>query len=318
MVLRRIWSLLSERWPMMALFAFGVIGMLATRLVTAAPGTGGGTPSARNFDGVPAVGALFGADQPTHHCTASVVAGLAGEDASSGSARTPAVVLTAAHCLAGTGVGLTFVPGYRSGSEPFGSWAVVGAYADPRWISGNDQRYDYAFLLVDTQQRDGAPVGLGDVVGGYRLAGTVQTGMPIEVVGYVSGANDLPIGCATSVYQHQGFAAFDCAGFAGGTSGAPWLAGAGAVGPSAGAGASTGVGGAGVGASTGVGGAGGSGGAAGADATVTGVIGGWRQGGCTPSTSYSSMFDQNTVEVYRRAVAGGPGDVLPDPGADGC
>src|SRR5207244_10996358 len=89
---------------------------LAARLVVAAASRAvpvSGSP----FAGTPAVGALF---QVTpgglgrHFCTATVVA-----------SPVKNLVITAAHCVSGQRPGdLAFVPGYRHGSRPYGTWAV--------------------------------------------------------------------------------------------------------------------------------------------------------------------------------------------------
>jgi hypothetical protein len=58
---------------------------------------------------------------------------------------------------------------------------------------------------------------------------------------------------------------FSCAGLVVGTSGSPWISGS----------------------------------------TVTGVIGGLQEGGCTPSVSYSAPFNERTAVLLARAEAGG-------------
>ena len=70
------------------------------------------------FNGVPTVGALFfTTGSGRHYCTASVV-----------DSDTEDLVITAAHCVYGSGYAthLEFVPGYQDGREPYGAWAVQG------------------------------------------------------------------------------------------------------------------------------------------------------------------------------------------------
>jgi V8-like Glu-specific endopeptidase len=211
---------------------------------------------------------------PFHHCTASVV----------GSPRAN-VVLAAAHCLSGSGAGLSFAPGYSRGSAPYGRWTVTAAFVDPAWRTAQNPARDYAFLVVAPALRDGVWRNVQDVVGGAQLGTTPPAGAPVQVSGYVAGSDDDQIGCPATTYRTAGYPAFDCGGFAGGTSGSPWL-----LSPVSSV----------------------SGG------TVVGAIGGLHQGGCLASTSYSAPFDAATRAVYARAASGAPGDLLPAPGSDGC
>ena len=229
-------------------------------------------PTATAFDGIPSVGAIFlDGTAADHGCTGSVVHGR-GRD----------LVLVAAHCVSDTGRGVLFAPGYRDGEAPFGVWSVSAAYVDRRWVSNQDPEYDYAFLAVDPQTRDGRAVHLGDVVNGYRLRTAPAPGTSITVVAYPVGIDDRPITCTTQVYFSAGYPTFDCHGYVGGTSGAPWLVNRGR------------------------------------EVMVTGVIGGPHQGGCFEYTSYSPRFDRDTLAVLRRAESHATPDVLPAPGDDGC
>ncbi len=71
------------------------------------PAAPAGTPTAHHFDGRPSVGALSPPGLSIHVCTASVV------DSRSGN-----LVLTAAHCIVGTGKGYVFAPGSHDGVLP--------------------------------------------------------------------------------------------------------------------------------------------------------------------------------------------------------
>lgn len=213
------------------------------------------------------VGPLFSGSASTHYCTASVV------DSPHGN-----LLVTAAHCLTGTGSGLSFAPGYRRGVSPYGRWQVTAAYVDAGWRWGRDPHRDYAFLVVAPRTVAGVARNVQDVVGGARLSPSPAPGAALQVDGYVAGANDEQLGCATTARRSAGYPAFDCGGFADGTSGSPWLQGG----------------------------------------ALVGLIGGLHQGGCTPDTSYSPPFDLAMAGVYVRASTGKPGDVVPVPGGDGC
>ncbi|MCW2568902.1 MAG: hypothetical protein JWN54_2999 [Mycobacterium sp.] len=232
-------------------------------------------PVAVPFDGLPTVGPLYAGPVAAgdHTCTASVV-------------HSPRrnLLLTAAHCVVGPGIGQAFVPMAHRGRAPYGTWLVIAAYADPRWVSGRDPRADYAFLTVAPQLADGVLAELEDVVGANRLAVRAGRRPRATVVAYPIGA-DRPIVCANRTYRHRGYPAFDCDGYTAGTSGGPWLRG--------------------LDRRSGTG-------------RVFGVVGGLHQGGCFPYTSYSSPFGIGTATAYRRAALGLPPDVLPVPGSDGC
>jgi hypothetical protein len=122
-------------------------------------------------------------------------------------------------------------------------------------------------------------VGVEDRTGvAPRLGSAPPAGTLVTVDGYVAGIGGRPITCRAPVYYTSGYPSFDCGGFAAGVSGGPWLSGG----------------------------------------RVVGAIGGLHQGGCTPSTSYSAPFGADVAALLARAEAGGPGDVGPIPGSDGC
>ncbi len=101
------------------------------------------TPTSYHFNGTPTVGALFvpGAYPASlHTCTASVIRSTSRD-----------LIMTAAHCVTGTGRGYVFVPGYRNGKAPYGVWHVVAAYGSPQWVHHphhQDTQRDWAFLRV--------------------------------------------------------------------------------------------------------------------------------------------------------------------------
>ena len=80
----------------------------------------------------------------------------------------------------------------------------------------------------------------------------------------------MPISCTTRTYRRSGYPAFDCHGYVGGTSGAPWLSGV-----------------------------------PGREGVVTGVIGGLQEGGDVERTSYSPAFGADIMRLYRRAAGAG-------------
>jgi hypothetical protein len=125
-------------------------------------------------------------------------------------------------------------------------------------------------------------VNIEHVTGAYKLGATAYVGQRVTVPAYPSGWSDNPITCTARVYLTAGFPAFNCRGYVGGTSGAPWL----------------------LATSTGT--------------TIVGIIGGLHQGGCVDFTSYSSPLTSATTGAYLRAAANSRADVAPRPGGDGC
>jgi len=229
-------------------------------------------PTSSPTTGVPEVGAVFaGASSAEHECTASVVDSPHGD-----------VLLTAAHCVSGSGAGMVFAPGYHDGISPDGHWTVTAAHLAPGWLASQDPRDDFAFLTVAPRMIGGREVTIEQVTGAYQLGATLRSGEAITVIGYPAGSDDDAITCPTTVYFTRGFPSFDCRGFVDGTSGGPWLA-------------HTAHG-----------------------TTIVGVIGGLNQGGCVDSTSYSSLLARTAQAVYARAASHASADTAPSPGGDGC
>lgn len=224
---------------------------------------------------IAAVGPLFdGSSTSIHTCTAAVVDSPAGN-----------VILTAAHCVTGSGAGMVFVPGYDDGRAPYGSWVVTGAYAPAGWLRGQDPESDYAFLVVKPLGTNATGASVASAAGAEALGLAPTAGQRVTVAAYQVGSEDQPVICAAAVYLTQGYPTFDCPGYIAGTSGGPWIAGYDAAHRAG---------------------------------TITGVIGGLDQGGCTADTSYSPSFTTTASQVLVRAVAGGPADVLPVPDPIGC
>jgi V8-like Glu-specific endopeptidase len=216
---------------------------------------------AQYFTGTPAVGALFYTTPSglgSHFCTGSVV------DSPSGD-----LVITAAHCVTGTGPGqLAFVPGYHNGQQPYGVWQVTRIFVDPAWTSSENADDDVAFLVV---KRQGSKTPIQSVTGGEQLGTGWSASQAVRVIGYPAG-QQRPLTCQARTRPFgPGQMEFDCAGYTDGTSGAPFLAG--------------------YRSSTGEG-------------TVIGVIGGFEQGGDTPAVSYSVRFGTAVRALFQEAVAG--------------
>ncbi|MEU9235632.1 trypsin-like peptidase domain-containing protein [Streptomyces subrutilus] len=238
----------------------------------ATPGVG------QNFDGIPVVGRMFvvkGAG--SYFCTASVVAS-PGRN----------LVLSAAHCLLGADTRrVAFVPRYtRANPQPYGMFPVLRDAAgrsriwiDPRYRSRGPDRaagLDVAFAQVGP---NAAGVPVQSVVGGNRLVTGAGYAHPqVTLIGHPSSAAR-PRRCVNRTTKFTSrdaripgsFLRIDCTGYPGGTSGGPFLVR--------------------YDARTRTG-------------DVVGVIGGWKTGGDTADTSYSSYFGSDIRKLYAKAVAG--------------
>jgi V8-like Glu-specific endopeptidase len=181
------------------------------------------------------------------------------------------LLITAAHCING-GKGssgydsdIVFIPDYRDGQEPFGVWTPAKLIVAPQWASSSDPDFDVGFVVLEPH--DGK--NIQQVLGASRLGTDQGYQYLVHVTGYPN-SEDVPITCVnwTSRFSETQLK-FACAGYTGGTSGSPWVT-------KFIAGSHTG--------------------------TIVGVIGGYQQGGDTPSLSYSVRFGPAILDLYRQAV----------------
>ncbi|GJN74769.1 hypothetical protein PCL_06849 [Purpureocillium lilacinum] len=230
----------------------------------------GATP----FDGIPSVGVLYRDDVKKHYCSASVIASKNGN-----------VILTAAHCISGTGGGIRFAPGYHDGKAPYGTYPVTAAYVHPNWNKNHNINHDYAFLTLGKGTHNGKSVTVQSVVGANKLVTTAGYKNTVEVVGY-NDNEQKPMHCHIGTYEAKaGQLGLSCGPFKGGTSGSPWIA---------------------------------SYDAKTKHGNVIGNIGGWHTGGCSSSVSYSSKYGAGTLSVFNRANAGSHGDSVRGGASSGC
>ncbi|KAF9374177.1 hypothetical protein CPB97_000082 [Podila verticillata] len=229
---------------------------------------------ANQFTGIPSVGVLFTNDISKHFCTASVVQSNRGN-----------VILTAGHCISGTGAGLKFAPGYHDGVAPYGIYDVNAAYVAPSWNSAHGINYDFSFLTLNPARVNGKTVNVQQVTGGNVLKTGTGFGHRIEVVGYNDG-EQRPRQCSTTTFQVQsGQQGFKCGPFSGGTSGSPWITNYNS---------------------------------ATQRGEVIGNIGGLHTGGCSASASNSPAYYGAIQTAYTRANAGSKGDVVRGGASSGC
>lgn len=203
-----------------ALSVSGSLGALGRRpaadpapVSTAAPSTLRG-PVAR------AVGRVFytlrGRD---YSCSGSAVA-----------SRNRDTVVTAGHCVnAGPGPYVrnwVFVPGYRNGARPHGTWTARRLVAPSGWVRSGRAPDDVGFAVLNTR----AGQHLTDVVGALRIGFGQRAGSYVWAFGYPVAApfsGRRPAWCrGTTRPDPYGTPARGLAcSMTGGASGGPWLSG---------------------------------------------------------------------------------------------
>jgi V8-like Glu-specific endopeptidase len=268
------------RKPVGLAASFAALAVLAIVLVVPADGGAAGvsrgvdpsyglkgmSDSGQAFGGLAAVGALFGYS-----------AGKLGGHfctASVVNSRGGDLAVTAAHCVTGKAVHVAFVPGYANGKAPYGIWPVTAIYTDKAWQSSQNPDDDVAFLRLSAA---GNGVPIEDITGAEQLGSSqvsqrLQASTLVQVIGYPDGLNQ-PVSCVNwtktfSPTQLQ----FNCNGYTNGTSGGPFLTDVSRMS---------------------------------GEGTIIGVIGGYEEGGSTPSVSYSSVFGSAVTALYQVANAAG-------------
>jgi V8-like Glu-specific endopeptidase len=218
------------------------------------------------FSGLPQVGAIFSYDN-----------GSIGSQFCTGSvvsSGTGDIIVTAAHCVYDSSSGayisdIAFVPGYHDGQQPYGVWTPSKIVVAQQWMDDADPDYDVAFVVV---HQTGSSARIQDAVGADALGVNPSHTALTQVVGYPS-STEQPITCTNETKQFSSTQLeFDCAGYPGGTSGSPFLTG--------------------VDTQSGLG-------------TVSGVIGGYEEGGDTPDVSYSAYFGSSVADLFAQAEAAG-------------
>ena len=249
--------------------ADGDTSSLTMQIATAVQLAPAATQQGASFTGTPTTGALFTVSDGTlgyHFCTASVVHSPRGN-----------LLITAAHCVTGRSGPIAFVPGYHDGKSPYGAWDVSRVFVDQAWAASGSITDDGAFLQV---KANSAGTQIEDVTGANQLGLDEAAGQLTQVIGYPDGSSEPVVGQNQTTAFGAGSTGatptgatpleFDCGGYPDGTSGSPFLVRVNKV---------TGEG------------------------TVTGVIGGYEQGGDSPSVSYSIAFGSNVGTLYQTAAA---------------
>jgi hypothetical protein len=97
------------------------------------------------------------------------------------------VVWTAGHCVNGADIGLgfasnwMFVPGYREGQAPYGSWTATSLLTTDGWQNGANLRVDVGAAIL---ARDFEGRGIQDVIGARGIAFDQPRTQTFDVYGY--------------------------------------------------------------------------------------------------------------------------------------
>ncbi len=145
----------------------------------APPPEAGGAEWPGNPEAVKAVGRLFvhfpglPAGRPVA-CSAAVVTSASHD-----------VISTVAHCVyrkeyGGPASALEFVPGYRNGRRPYGTYRMRKAFTDATWRRQENADHDVAFVALDP---DASGRHVQDAVGGFPVAFGLGPG-PVTALGF--------------------------------------------------------------------------------------------------------------------------------------
>ncbi|MFM9587921.1 trypsin-like serine peptidase [Streptomyces scabiei] len=190
---------------------------------TGAPGTVPSAPARSKTSSIrinesAAVGKVFFTNPSnggTYACSASAL--------NSGSKQ---MVVTAGHCVHGGSGGTwmtnwVYVPRYRSGARPFGTFAAKQMRTFNAWINSSDLRRDVA--MVTTWPLNNNKVV--NVTGGHGMSWNFSRQQPITILGYPGnfGSGEVQWACTgtTRAASDNGIE-LQC-NFGGGSSGGPWM-----------------------------------------------------------------------------------------------
>jgi RTX calcium-binding nonapeptide repeat (4 copies) len=106
------------------------------------------------------------------------------------------VVWTAGHCVNGADIGLgfatnwMFVPGYREGQTPYGSWTASELMTTDGWKDGADLRADVGAAILE---RDSEGRGVQDVVGARGIAFNQSRSQTFDAYGFPAVDPNTPL-----------------------------------------------------------------------------------------------------------------------------
>jgi V8-like Glu-specific endopeptidase len=140
-------------------------------------------------------------------------------------------VVTAGHCAYEPETGSfvhnwMFVPAYRNGNDPYGTWVAGELFTTQAWKTSGDFRYDVAFAALESNSGD----SIQDLVGSRGIVFNQDPYQQVDAIGYPAGSpfsGEKMIDCDTQVSYRNGKGAMaplgiDC-DMTGGSSGGGWV-----------------------------------------------------------------------------------------------
>lgn len=157
------------------------------------------------------------------------IPGLTGTYACTGAVAYGRAIWTAGHCVYTLGRGwsynMWFVPAYRNGAYPYGSFTVKSRTALSGWVSAGNLAYDIAMVTVN--DKDG--LKLSQWVGSLGFVWNQPATQLFHAFGYPGNysSGQYLVACAASTYDRDPLAGPDANGIGcnmgSGASGGPWL-----------------------------------------------------------------------------------------------
>jgi V8-like Glu-specific endopeptidase len=138
------------------------------------------------------------------------------------------LVITAGHCVHGGRGGpwftnWQFVPRYRSGVRPFGTWSARQLTARTAWINDSNSDEDMGIAIMNN---NGANQRIVDVVGGHGLHWNFGYNTFVTILGYPAEppfTGELQYFCQGNTWNGHGQQVRAWCNMTGGSSGGPWL-----------------------------------------------------------------------------------------------
>ncbi|MDX3656892.1 hypothetical protein PV646_06185 [Streptomyces sp. ID05-26A] len=137
------------------------------------------------------------------------------------------LVQTAGHCVHGGAGGQwmsnwVFVPRYRNGVRPFGTWSAYTLTTRTAWINSSSSDEDMGIVVMNTLGGS----SIANVVGGNGLRWNWGYSVFVTILGYPAGApftGELQYFCQGTTWNGHGQQVRAWCNMTGGSSGGPWL-----------------------------------------------------------------------------------------------
>lgn len=137
------------------------------------------------------------------------------------------LVQTAGHCVHGGAGGQwmsnwVFVPRYRNGARPFGTWSAYQLTSRTAWINSSNSDEDMGIVIMQTLGGN----SIANVVGGNGLRWNWGYSVAVTILGYPAGppfTGELQYFCQGTTWNGHAQQVRAWCNMTGGSSGGPWL-----------------------------------------------------------------------------------------------